>query len=184
MQRSSRPCSTKGNHFISVLPATENPGCSGNYPAAHRCTWTDGRSTHLRSSSSLHDRSPGTCRLPAEIPASRIHTECSTSLRNLPTLIDVSVLVHLHEDVLYSLDMTRLRGPNEIVVADFHLIPESQNGFHHTVYVFFRCDLELLPHIFSIFCPCSSVPVRRRTSYPLSLLNRAMASAIYGAVSD
>ena len=56
-------------------------------------------------------------------------------------LVDVSVLVHLHEDVLYSLDMTRLRGPNEIVVADFHLIPESQNGFHHTVYVFFRCDL-------------------------------------------
>ena len=66
-------------------------------------------------------------------------------------LVDVALFVHLHEERLDSLDVSRLRGADEIIVGNLHGLPQVLDACNHFVYIllrgdsfFFRQKLDLL----------------------------------------
>ena len=55
------------------------------------------------------------------------------------TLIDVSLVVHSLPDLLDSLHMSGLRGPDEIIIGDLHGLPEILDTCNYLINVFLRC---------------------------------------------
>ena len=89
----------------------------------------------------------------------------STSLRSDP-LVDVPLIVELLEDVLNALFVAFVGSPYEMAVGRAHKVPKrtdlSKRLRQRTPWVTTPASRAL----FSIFCPCSSVPVRKYTSKP------------------
>ncbi len=55
-------------------------------------------------------------------------------------LVDVALVVHLHEYFLHALYVARLGGADEVIVGDLHSLPQFLYARDDTVDVFLRRD--------------------------------------------
>ena len=91
--------------------------------------------------------------------------------------IDIAILLDLLKDFFYAAAMPILGCPNEIIVRDVEVVPQGFEFIYHAINKFYGRFIAGFGAAFWIFCPCSSVPVRKNTSRFFALLYRASASA-------
>ena len=97
-------------------------------------------------------------------------------LAGVGALVDEAAIAQGGKELLHAALVPRFGGPDEVVVGEAKPVPEAAKlGGDLGLQTPAACS----PASFaerSIFCPCSSVPVRNQVSMPSARLRRAMAS--------
>ena len=81
------------------------------------------------------------------------------------------------EELLHAAFVARFGGADEVVVGEAHAVPQAAEFGGDLVGELLRACSRPSAAERSIFCPCSSVPVRNQVSMPSARLRRAMTSA-------